>query len=343
MRLMLPRTGKVLGTWILQEPINRIRRSHPELLNLVEEICSRHSVSHLYFSDWLGLSLDLLSIELPMTLVHHDLFPAGSRQANTSKPISRARRSVTASKEVQKESDAELAFWDVFCKASDRERIDHVSPSKDLIARYRRLEPRLADLDCCHIPFGVCHQKASLFAGAHDRRRLRVAILEPWSRHSQIELLERNYESIRSIVDVVLLGSGREGLAFENRWGTDLVYSYLARDLPEIVRKRQIDLVLSLDHRSVGFSYPLADSRRLGIPFAGNRRGLAREWISSGVDGFLFDLDDEGLIDFLIWIDGERSLLRRVAKNLREKAECCAMDAVESFYGRRPDTRRNTQ
>lgn len=345
LRLIHVASGAEIETWTLRDPITEVRSTHPEHIAILVQICRRFDISHIYVSSLVGHSFDVFRLGIPCTKIYHDYFPFCpaffvTREAlctvcNKSDLLACGK--TETSHRPKGSPGYYVALRDAFFEVTTGGGVQHVSPSLSVPHNLRVLDARWRNVDFAIIEHGTAQHKANLFGGAEDGRRLHVGFLGQLGWNKGRELLRSSFEKIRAIVDLHMIGAGEAGVEYEGRWGVDSVYDYHVNELSGIVEQQSLDLVIFLSQVPESYSLTLSETWCFGIPPAARSLGAHAERISEGTDGFLFGLEDDAVIEFLLWADREREELRRVAQHIRGREVRSAQDAVRDYYAMRAD------
>ncbi len=345
LRLVHPARDEVLGSWALRHPISEVRPIHPEYAEILERICGEHRIDHIYVSSLIGHALDVFRLGIPCTKVYHDYFPYcpaffitrdGVCTSCTEEDLLKCRTWDTSHRP-KGSPGYYLELRDAYFAAVSAADVRHVSPSRDLPRNLRTLDPRFEAVAFDVIEHGIAQQKQDRFGGAEDGRRLRVGLLGLLGWNKGREVLRRQFETLRAIADVHIIGAREAGVEYDGRWGSRLVHHYAREELSEVLEQHRLDLVIFLHLVPETFSYTLSEAWCFCLPPAARRLGAHAERIEHGADGFLFDLEEDALVDFLLWADRERGELQRVAGQLRDKPVRTVEEAVCDYYRLRGD------
>jgi glycosyltransferase involved in cell wall biosynthesis len=338
-------TGAELGSWVLADPVAEVRSEHAEYRVLLEALCAEHRVGHLYVSSLVGHTLEIFRLGLPCTRIYHDYFPfcpaifitrdhvcdrCGPEELELCRGLSSGLRpKASPAYHVQLRED--------LFAAESAASIIHVAPSHGVPRNLRRLDGRYAGVRFEIVEHGIAHRPVDCFGGAPEGRRLRVGLLGKLQWHKGSEILRRNFDLWRSIVDLFLIGAGEEGAEYVSRWGARVIDSYGQEQLPALLERLRLDLLLLLPVVPETFCYTLSEAWCFGIPPTSRRLGALSERITHGVDGFLLGLEEDAVTDFLWRIDRDREPLREVARHLRNRRVRSVEEEVMDYYRLRGD------
>lgn len=340
MRLVRPETGEVLGRWTLERPIGEMRNTHVECAEILARVCEDHGVEHVYVSSLVGQSLDVFRLGIPATRIHHDYSPycpafyitkGGVCTTCTRDDLEECSTWPTTHRP-RNSADYYLDFRDRLFETYAASNVTHVIPSPSVAENLLRLDPRFAAFEFEVVEHGIGFPRRDSFGGGDDDRRLRVGILGVLSWNKGEGTLRRRLDTWRAIADLHLIGAHDPGTRYGDRWGTRFLHSYDIEELPAVLDEHRLDLTIFLSRVPETFSYTLSESWCHGIPPAARRIGAHADRISHGVDGFLFGLEDDDVVDFLLWADRERGALREVASRIRARPIRTPEEVVADYY-----------
>lgn len=345
-RLVRGADREVLREGTYRVPISETALRHAEHRALLTEICERYGVGHVYQSSFVGHSLEVFGLGLPMTLVLHDYHPLCPAiflhfgEICDSCPGSRLARCLVENPVDFANGKSSPSYWlevrEAMLEDLSRASVQLVAPSAAARRHWRSLDTRLERLDVRVIPHGIRFGKRNCFGGADGDRKLRVGLLNSLSLVKGLRSIEALFETARLVVDFVFLGTGRQGRPFASRWASELVERYAHHELPDLLERHRLDLFLLPSVFPETYCYTLSETWVHGIPPLARRIGSIPERVRDGEDGFLFDDDDE-VLDNLLRFDRERELLRRVADGARRRPVRTVEEMVADYYVLRPD------
>lgn len=344
-RLIHPKSDTVLNSWVLQHPISEVRSIHDEYAAILKTVCEEHRIQHIYVSSLIGHSFDVFRLGIPCTKIYHDYFPYcpaffitrdGVCTSCSEKDL-RLCRGWHTSHRPKASSRYFLDLRDAFFAAISEADIRHVSPSRGLPENLRVLDSRFEAIDFHIVEHGIPHRRQDCFGGAEDGRRLRVGLLGLLGWNKGRELVRRQFDLWRTIVDLHIIGARDDGSEYAERWGSQFVHHYTKDELPGILEQHALDLVIFLSLVPETFSYTLSEAWCFCIPPAARRIGAFAERIEQRTDGFLLGLEEEAVTDFLLWADRERGELRKVARSLCSRSVRTVENAVDDYYRLRSD------
>ncbi len=345
LRLMHVTSATVIESWMLRDPIGEVRSRHPEYAAVLAEICARFGVRHIYVSSLVGHSLDVFRQGIPCTKIYHDYFPycpaffvtRDGPCTSCTKADLGACKDWDTSHRPKASPSYYVELRDSYFETVAGGDIHHVSPSRSVPQNLRALDSRWNGIDFDIIGHGITHRKQNLFGGAEDGRRLRVGLLGLLGWNKGRQMVRETFDTIRTIVDLHIIGAEEAGVEYDGRWGAHFVHHYEKDELQGIIDLHRLDLMIFVSQVPESFSFTLSEAWCFGIPPAARRIGAHAERISNGSNGFLFGLEDDAVIDFLLWADRERDELRRVARRLQEKSVRTVKEAVRDYYRLRTD------
>jgi glycosyltransferase involved in cell wall biosynthesis len=342
-RLRHPASKRTLAAWVFRDPINEVRSSHAEYRKVLHSILEQHEISHIYISSLIGHSLDLFRLGVKATVIYHDYFPfcpalyLTRNSQCTSCTVADLSSCKESSVGIRPRSSPAyyVKFRDEYFSALKRAAVFHVAPSSSVAKNLRQIDARFSNFPFTIVEHGIPFKRQDTFGGASEGRQLRVGVLGvlPWYKGARA--LERNFQTARTIVDFYFIGSHYWAADFVGRWGAHHVPTYERHELAEILAKCRLDLALFYSMVPETFSYTLSEARCFCVPPLARRIGAHEERIQHGNDGFLFELEEEHLIDSLLELDRDRDPIRQVAARLREQPVRGIGDAVRDFYAMR--------
>ncbi len=344
-RLVHPTSGEVLGSWVLQHPITEARSTHDEYANRLKAICDDYRIEHIYVSSLIGHTFDVFRLGIQTTKIYHDYFPYcpaffitrdGICTSCSEEDLGKCK-SWNTSHRPKGSPGYYPRLRDAYFDAVISAGATHVSPSRSLPRNLRRLDQRFEAIDFDIVEHGITQSAKDLFGGAEDGRRLRVGVLGLLGWNKGREVIRRHFDIMRTIADIHIIGAEEAGVEYSGRWGARFVPNYTRSELAAVLERHRLDQLIFLSLVPETFSYTLSEAWCFCIPPAARKIGAHGERIDDGVDGFLFGLEDDAVIDFLLWADRERGQLRRVARRLREKPVRRVEEAVCDYYRLRHD------
>ena len=341
-RLVEGASRRELQRWVLKYPISETRVEHQEYRTIVETICNHYDIGHIYLSCLVGHSLDIFNLGLPVTKIHHDYYPyCPNIYTYFGRPC--AGCDLEEFTDCLKNNPVDFAnnkcsigYWlglrEAYVEALSRPEVDHVCPSDNVMTNLEKLDGRLGRLPLTVIPHGINLTKKYSFGGAEEGRKLRVAILGTQHIVKGMKLLEKAFDRARLVADFTFLGGGPEGTSFMSRYGVRYIERYEHSDLGNLLHEGAFDLALFTSTFPETFCYTLSEVRAHSIPPSARAVGSFLDRIDDGEDGFLIGPDSEDIIDFLLKVDADRSLLQEVSSRL-ETAPVRPVEAmVDDYY-----------
>ena len=341
-RLVDGASRKELQRWVLRYPISETRVQHDEYQAILETICKTYNVDHVYLSCLVGHSLDLFNLGIPITKIHHDYYPyCPNIYTYFGRPCAGCDDDEFV--DCLKNNPVDFAnnkcsvdYWfdlrEAYVEALSGNDVDHVCPSANVMANLQRLDSRLGDLPLIVIPHGINLAKQNSFGGATEGRKLRVAILGTQHIVKGLKILEEAFDRARLIADITFLGGGPEGTPFMSRYKTQYIERYEHSDLGALLHEGAFDLALFTSTFPETFCYTLSEVWAHSIPPAARAVGSFLDRIQDGEDGFLIGSGSEDIIDFLLKVDRDRSLLREVSRRLEAMPVRPVESMVDDYY-----------
>jgi glycosyltransferase involved in cell wall biosynthesis len=304
-RLVSGKSGRLIDSLALRSPISDSELSHDDYRRFVEALCCSYRVRHIYVSSMIGHAPELMTLDVPVTIVHHDRHPCRE-------------------------------LLDPYLQLIAARQVTSVAPSHAVVRAIRRLYPRFRKIPFVVIENGV-DPVPDCFGGAEDGRRMRAAVVGDLELNQDLGLLSQSFEALRLVADLYLIGSGELGRFFESRWGVTVVGSRPEEDLTEILRDVSPDMGLLLSALPNSCGYELSELQARGIPPVATGQGGHRERISHGVDGFLSAPDAPSLTTLVARLDARREELRTVALRLRRRHFSTVRQMVCRYYALREE------
>jgi glycosyltransferase involved in cell wall biosynthesis len=320
-RLVSVRGRKTLWDWTLEDPIAEVRVTHRAYRHRLEEIIEKYQVEHLFVSCLAGHTLDVFDLGLPVTRIHHDFFPWCPAFYCFREKICRScqQADLEACRNTAYPSPINMPGYypplrGRLLEEYRRPTIQHVVPSSSVSRQLCEIDERFRDLNFHVIEHGIDCEKKDLFGGATEGQRLRVGIFGLLAWQKGYEILRSHFERMRLVVDFVFFGSGEASSEFQERFRVKTVPKYEHSELEQLLRTHPIDIALFMSVVPETFSYTLSEVWAFGIPPVAHRIGAFADRIRADETGFLFDFENDGLIDELLRLDNSRSLIQRVAR-----------------------------
>ncbi|MDR2688585.1 MAG: glycosyltransferase [Azoarcus sp.] len=342
-----PLSGLTLMRWPLANPIDGTAIEHPEYAEIIDWVCAMFQVRVLLVSSLIGHALDLFALALPTVLVTHDFYPfCPALFATFDAPCARCGDAELASCLAGNPHNAfwhvgSVAHWQTLRAAfAARLAVPHVHlvcPSTNVHERWAALLPDLAAKPWHCIGHGLggifTRGNAPLAAerATATPRRLRILIPGRLAPHKGLWLLRQICDEMRAFADVLLLGCGDFGMAFDRLEEFEVVKDYALDALPAEIERWQPDCALLLSILPESFGYTLSEMMALHIPVVATRLGAYTERIEDGVDGFLVEPEAAAILAKLRALEQARTQLADIAARLGEKAVRTAFDMVVDY------------
>lgn len=342
LRLVEGASRRELQSWVLKYPISETRVQHQEYRTILETVCQDYDVGHIYLSSMLGHSLDIFNLGIPVTKIYHDYYPyCPNVYTYFGRPC--AGCDLEKFTDCLKNNPVDFAndkcsvnYWldlrEAYVEALSRSDVSHVCPSKNVIANLEELDPRLGRLSLTVIPHGINLTKKNSFGGAEEGRKLRVVILGTQHIVKGLKLLEESFDRARLIADLTFLGGGPEGTLFMSRYGVRYIKQYEHSELGALLQEGAFDLALFTSTFPETFCYTLSEVRAHSIPPGARAVGSFLDRIREGEDGFLIGPESEDIVDFLLKLDSDRTLLKELSSRLETLPIRTVEAMVDDYY-----------
>lgn len=343
LRLRHSQTDQFLDKWLFREPISEVQVSHSEYKQILCKISDQYQIEHLYVSSLIGHSLDIFSLKIPTTVVYHDHFPYCpafflTKEAQcTTCTVDDLKdcKDFGVGLRPKNSPTYYIRFRDAYFRSLSKSDVHHVAPCAQVPRDLRKIDSRFDQFEFAIIEHGIPFGPRDLFAGAADRRRLRIGIIGDLPWYKGLKEFERWFGEIRTIADVSLIGSQHWAASIASRWGVHYVERYEREDLPDILEERKLDAALFLSMVPESFSLTLSEMWCFGIPPIARRIGAHGYRIKDRVNGFLFGLTEGSVVEALLDLDRDREKLRMVNKRLLKMPIRRISDCVADYYSLR--------
>ncbi len=300
LELVEPAQGnQTLLSWDLTLPIRAATASHPEYADILASLIRDFQVDSLIISSLIGHSLEALHSGLPTIVVLHDLFPfcpalfACFDGACAECPSHRLTACMATNPRNVFWHNTSTYDWEVLRREYARHlaqpSIRLVAPSHSIHARWAALQPELAHLPWTRIEHGIDTAAFPRLEASPDRphRRPRLVIPGRLAPHKGLDLVRQALPELIRDADILLLGCGDFGRAFEGQVGVEIIEHYAHSELGSIIGRFAPDLALLVSILPESFSYTLSEMFALGLPVIATRVGAFAERIQHGVTGLL--------------------------------------------------------
>lgn len=341
--LQLGETGEVIESWTPQSPICEMAVENAEYRERLVSVLERYQISRIYVSSLVGHSLDVLELDVPIIVVHHDYFPycpalylTFSRICHscTAKELKECSRTNPLSTLFRKNGpEYWLSARIRYMSLVDRTNVQHVAPSVSVVRNLCRVDSRFEKLSFHVIEHGLATaERRNCFGGAEEGRRLRLVILGRLSRLKGLDRFERLFRRLRLVADVYLLGSGERLSAYRHRFKLDLIEDYRNEELTARLDAIRPDLALFLSEVPESHSYTLSEALAHGIPVCAPDLGSFPERLEQGKTGFIVDLDDDAIMERLLDLDDQREMLRQISNCTMASSIRTVTEMIEDYY-----------
>jgi len=330
--------------WDLALPIRNTTVEHPEYARLLAGLINGFGIRSVLVSSLIGHSLDALASGLPTAFVLHDLYPfCPALFAHFEQNCTRCDSGrLTACLQ----SNPLNVFWHNSTEQewqALREALGHrlaasgisiVAPTRSVRERWVELLPAMAACPWQRIEHGLAltepHSRPVL--PVPENRRLRLVIPGRLSPQKGLALLEALMPSLLTVADVVLLGCGTFGKAFQHLPGVSLVPDYQQHELAAHLEACQPDAALMLSTLPESFSYTLSEMFAFGLPVIATDDGAFAERIGHRITGLLVAPRPDEVMAALRELDQDKTLLGAMRQNVREHPPRLAREMVEDYH-----------
>ncbi|KAB2963992.1 glycosyltransferase [Zoogloea sp.] len=330
--------------WELALPIRSTAPEHPEYARLLEGLIAGFGIRSVLVSSLIGHGLDALTTGLPTAFVLHDLYPfcpalfAHFESSCTSCGNERLAACLRANPLNVFWHNSTAQEWQVL-----REALGHrvsapgvtiVAPTRSVRERWAQLLPAVADRPWQHIEHGLAlaGPVAHALPRRPDGQRLRFVIPGRLSPQKGLALLEALMPALLPVADVVLLGCGAFGKAFQHLPGVSLVPDYQQHDLASQLEAFQPDAALMLSTLPESFSYTLSEMFAFGLPVIATDHGAFAERIGHRITGLLVAPQPDAVMAAITGLDQDRALLGALRQNVLERPVRLCGEMVEDYH-----------
>ena len=161
--------------------------------------------------------------------------------------------------------------------------------------------------------------------------RLRLVVLGSLEVHKGGQLLRAALPALGAMADLVLLGPGASGAAFEGQPGVHIVSGYRREQLGVLLAEQEADLGLLLSTVPETFSYTLSELQAAGIPVVATALGAFADRIVPRETGWLVQPTAEALIAQVRQLAAERQQITQVRARLLAQTPRSARDMVRDY------------
>lgn len=340
--------GQPLRCWQLSMPIVSIAVEHYEYQAIVHEVIKEFAIERLVISSFIGQSLGLLKTGLPTTQVLHDYTPFcpalyatfdNSCQNCTSTRLNRCLGSNPLAG-IFRHQGAE--YWEMirqhYLAFVQNSHVRLVAPTESVKKRYQALMPALPEIEV--IPHGIktslCQQLAEVEYTQEPERRLQILMLGGVTEAKGAVLLHNLLDELLSFADVVLLGAGEGGGAFEGKTGVRVIPQYHWQEMQGYLNDLKPDLGLLLSIVPETFSYTLSELWAARIPVLATDLGAFSDRIIEGRNGWLIEADSVSVLSKLKWLDNNPKQIAFVRQYLEQQPVKTAAQMADQYYALAP-------
>lgn len=339
--------GVPIRTWMLCDPILSVSLGSFEYRRIIEELVADYSVESLVISSFIGHSLDLLRSPLPTTCVLHDFFPfcpalyatfESPCHSCTDSKMRACSRENPIHSFFNFETDMHwMAARSSFIDLVMQQAVTLVAPTRSVVERYRRLEPRLEHKQIHVVAHGLDESLArslvpdSTPAEPVPGDRLRIVVLGRLTPEKGADILAAILGPISSFADICLLGAGESGAQFESMQGVTVMASYHKNELGDLLHQAKPDLGLLLSTVPETFSYTLSELWAAGIPVLATRLGAFADRIIEKESGWLVEPNPGAVLEKLQSLSDQRERLVKARAAILQQGARTASRMVEDY------------
>lgn len=328
--LIDPSIGETpLLSWELATSIRSTDSAHEEYRRILAKVIAAFDIRALLVSSFIGHAMDVLDSGLPTALVLHDLYPYCPAMFGYFETPCVSCQPDRLNACMRRNPDNEfwhntkaadwLALREAFTGYLARPWLRIVAPTRSVRERWSNLLPVLVDQPWHLVGHGV--DPGEFGAGdpliaSTANERLRIVVPGRLDTHKGLELLRAAMPALCGQFEILLLGCGEFGQAFDNEPGVNIVPHYRYAELGQMIRGFAPDVALLLSILPESFSYTLSEMFALGLPVAATRLGAFAERIEQGVTGMLFDPNPDSLVASMRMLTMDRAFLSRMRTNV---------------------------
>ena len=332
-----------IASWELQYPIQSIANSNLHYRRIVAEIIDAYGVEVIIVSSLIGHALEVLEASPKTVVVLHDYLPFCAAiniffgivcESCDTHRLARCFAENPHNRYFTHDSPDD---WLATRKRFERIVLDRdiclVAPSPSVERHWKKLVPALAAKPFRIIPHGAAVvPKLKMRNVNGERRRLRMLILGSLAPNKGGELLKSTLPTVCELMDVFLVGCGREGDFFSGMRGISITPAFDRSDLQDIVTHIDPDMGLLASVVPETFSYTLSELLGFGIPPLAPNRGSFPDRIRDGETGFLYVPEPAALIDKLKGLDRAREEIDRVRSTLQISPAWAESDMIAEYH-----------
>jgi glycosyltransferase involved in cell wall biosynthesis len=343
--------GSRLASWTLARPILSTALTHHEYQSLLQDILRDFAVSEVLVSSFIGHSLDVLRSGLPTTIICHDFYPLCPLvMATWQGPCTRCddarMRDCLQHNPSRRFFDNEpLAYWQELRRqflALAQQNVKHfVAPTPSAAQRWQALAPGLPASRFRVIGHGLPPVLLENLGRARklpadgmqnsNLSRLKIVVLGNLEAHKGGELLLLALPALQEIADLVLLGVGEGGKAFEKCSDVTVLAEYRREELGELLAAHAPDLGLLLSTVPETFSYTLSELQAAGVPVAATALGAFADRIEQDRNGWLVETSSAALVALVQTLHQTPERITAVRSTLLAQAQRSTRDMVQDY------------
>ncbi len=278
LQLFLDLDSPAVRTWTLANPTGITASRSAEVEAILGTIIAEWGVGSVLVSSLIGHTLDVLRTGLPTALCTHDAYPLWPLLHDARDPATEPFDLAALAKGLAQAGPGQAlagpgaaAWWALrqdFIAALAGADATLVAPSDFARRRLCAIAPALAQRRWCVVPHGLA-PIAAVAATAARRgadRPLRVLVPGRLQGGKGERLLAPLLAALPAGVELVLLGSGQAGAAFEGHPSVQVHRDYARDELPAWIARLAPDLALLPSTVPETFSYMLSEMLALRVP-----------------------------------------------------------------------------
>ncbi len=337
----------VLLAWDLDVPIGFCAVTHAGWRAVFDAVVDGCGVQVVVVSSLIGHSLEVFEHDGPTMLVLHDLFPfcpalfGWYDEACVACDGARLQRCFAGNRLNvfwhQDLPQAWLAVREAFARALADGNVTVVAPSTSVFERYCTLMPGLAVASWHCVPHGLALCPPPLTPRSRPAvpgvtRRLRVVVPGRLSPHKGLGLVRELLPGLAEFADVLLLGSGDAGKAFDQLPHVRVVAEYEPMQMAAHVAAFGPDCALLATVLPESFSYTLSEMQALAVPVVATGLGAFAERIEDGVTGWLVPPRAQAMLETLRALAEQPQQVARAAAVLRGRPVRTAAQMAADYH-----------
>ncbi|MFC3195056.1 glycosyltransferase [Marinicella sediminis] len=286
-------TQDVIQEFHFSQPIDATCVHHPEYQQMLKTIQHNYDIKAMVVSTMIGHAMDCLNTGLPTMRVLHDYFPQWpSLNARLDRELDEAAIEQALQDTVDEPfgsiSREQWQHWQAAHEQLlDQPNIKVVAPDHSVIDHTSRLNHPNSMRHAQVIPHGADLLKPINYQA--ESTPFRILVLGRLSRSKGTDLLHPLIQQLNADTDIefILLGSGREGAAFDCYEQVHVIKDYQTDELVQQVSGLSPQLALIPAETAETFSYTLSELLMLGLPILATAVGALKNRIEPGKNGLL--------------------------------------------------------